>query len=736
MKGLSIERKGLLRYKQTPFLVLSIMKLTEETILKLLRNKANRPMKVSEMVKQFSIPDAKRREFRNRLKEMAADGRLIKIRGGRYGLPDEMNLVTGTLNAHPKGFGFVVQARDPATDSNEKDIFISRSNMGDAMHLDLVTVRVESGRDWERPEGRVIRILKRNTRTLVGTFEKFGKDGWVIPMEAKYLHDIFVSAKNTLKAKTGHVVSVDIETYPARHQPPSGMVTEVLGFSDDPDVEIKSILRKFGVYQDFPDKVLKAAQKISLSDLDDEEEEKQQRRDLSDWIIFTIDGARAKDFDDAVSIEKLATGYRLGVHIADVSHFVGENSTLDKEAFQRGTSIYFPDAVIPMLPFKLSNEICSLKPNEKRLTVTALIDFDREGKVVGRKFFNSIIQSKIRFTYAEVACLLETGDPENRPKEAIDSLKTMYTLSRILRKNRFKTGSVDFNLPEPEVHMTAQGKVQKIVVAEHNIAHELIEEFMLAANQETAKFLFEKNVPAIHRIHESPDEDKIAEFNRFLLTFGLRLNHLHNVPSIDLQKLLIKIKGHPEERTLNTLLLRTMKKAVYSEKDPGHYCLGFKHYTHFTSPIRRYPDLITHRLVKSYLTKRKCSQREHKRLLPRIAEYSEQSSAREQKATQIEREINDLRRAQFMADKIGKIYSGIITSVTAFGFFVELTEVFVEGLVRISSIKDDYYIFIETEYKMQGQRRHRTFKIGDTVKIRVASVDLAKRQIELTLHPK
>lgn len=710
------------------------MKLTEETILKLLRTKASRPMKVSELVKQFAIPDAQRREFRSRLKEMSADGRLIKIRGGRYGLPDEMNLISGILHAHHKGFGFVVQGTDQVTDSGDKDIFISRSNMGDAMHLDLVTVRVESGRDWERPEGRVIRILKRNTETLVGTFEKFGRDGWVIPMEAKYLHDVFISAKNTMKAKTGHMVSVTIETYPTKHQPPLGCVTEILGFSDDPDVEIKSILRKHEVYQDFPEKVMKAAKKISAFSLD--EEEKQQRRDLSDWMIFTIDGEKAKDFDDAVSIEKLGSGYRLGVHIADVSHFVREDSILDKEAFQRGTSIYFPDAVIPMLPVQLSNEICSLKPNEKRLTVTLLLDFDSQGMVVGRKIFNSIIQSKIRFTYNEVARLLEKSDLDNRHEDAMESLNTMRHLSRILRKNRFQTGSVDFNLPEPEVHMTPEGKVLKIVIAEHNIAHEMIEEFMLAANQEAAKFLFEKNVPAIHRIHEAPDEDKIAEFNRFLLSFDLRLNKLHNVPSLDLQKLLIKIQGHPEERTLNALLLRTMKKAVYSEKDPGHYCLGFKHYTHFTSPIRRYPDLITHRQIKTFLTKRKCSQREHKHLLPKIAEYSEQSSAREQKATGIEREINDLRRAQFMADKIGKIYSGIITSVTAFGFFVELTEVFVEGLVRISSIADDYYIFIETEYKLQGQRRHRIFKIGDTVKVRVASVDLAKRQINLTLHPK
>jgi len=706
------------------------MKLTEETILKLLRNKANRPMKVSELVKQFSIPDGQRREIRSRLKEMAADGRLIKVRGGRYGLPDEMNLVSGILNTNPRGFGFVAQDKD----SGEKDIFISRGHMGDAMHQDLVTVRMEPGRDWERPEGRVIRILKRNTKELVGTYEQFGRDGWVIPMDTKYLHDVFISAKNSKGAKTGHVVSVAIESYPAKHQPPVGRIAEVLGFSDDPEVEVKAILRKFGITPEFPPKVLSTAEKMANTAAIEEQTE--ERTDLSGELIFTIDGKKAKDFDDAVSIEKMGDGFRLGVHIADVSHFVREGSPLDKEAFQRGTSIYYPDSVVPMLPFQLSNEICSLKPNEKRLALSVSIDFDAQGNVVGSKIFNSTIASKIRFTYTEVARLLEKGDPENRTEDVLNALKTMHGLSRILRKNRFRRGSVDFNLPEPEVQMDDKGRIERIVMAEHNVAHELIEEFMLAANQVVAKFLSDKNAPAIHRIHEPPDDDKIAEFNRFILSFGVKLKNTHNVPSSDLQNLLKQVKNHPEERTINTLLLRTMKKAVYSAKDPGHYCLGFKYYTHFTSPIRRYPDLITHRLVKSFLNKRKCSQREHKRLLPKVAEVAEQSSAREQNAMAIEREVNDLRRAQFMADKIGKIYSGLITSVTAFGFFVELQEVFVEGLVKISSIQDDYYIFIESEHKWQGQRRHRAFKIGDTVKIKVASVDIAKRQIDLTLHPK
>ncbi|GJL77633.1 MAG: ribonuclease R [Nitrospinaceae bacterium] len=706
------------------------MKLTEETILKLLRNKANRPMKVSELVKQFKIPDVQRREFRSRLKEMAADGRVIKIRGGRYGLPDEMNLVSGILTSNPKGFGFVVQEKD----RDQPDIYVNRTHRGDAMHGDLVAVRIESGKDRERPEGRVIRILKRNTTSLVGTYEQFGRDGWVIPMDAKYVHDVFVAGKSNKGAKTGHIVSVTLESFPSKHQPPVGRVTEVLGFSDDPEVEVKAILRKFGVAAEFPQKVLNSAEKAAHADLMNEEME--QRTDLSDELIFTVDGEKAKDFDDAVSIEKMGDGYRLGVHIADVSHFVREDSPLDKEAFQRGTSIYYPDSVVPMLPFQLSNEICSLKPDEKRLTLSVLIDYDAEGHVVGRKIFNSIIESKKRFTYTEVAHLLETGDPKNLYKEILPTLKIMGELSQILRKNRFRQGSVDFNLPEPEVQMNEKGKIERIVMAEHNVAHEMVEEFMLAANQVVARFLFDKNVPSIHRIHEPPDDDKIAEFNEFILSFGIKLKTIHKVPSVDLQNLLKRIKNHPEERTINTLLLRTMKKAVYSAKDPGHYCLGFKYYTHFTSPIRRYPDLITHRLVKTFLHKRKCSQRENKRLLPKIAEFADQSSAREQNAMAIEREVNDLRRAQFMADKIGNVYSGLIISVTAFGFFVELSEVYVEGLVKISSIGDDYYNFIETEHKWQGQRRHRTFKIGDTVKVRVDTVDIARRQIGLILDSK
>ena len=682
-------------------------------------------MKISELARALGISETQRRDFRNQIKLMAEEGTLVRLRGGRYGLPDEMNLVTGVFYGHPNGYGFLT----PETNRQAGDIYIDPKRTSGAMHQDKVVVRVESHNGSGRPEGRVIRILERVTTSLVGLFEPLDENGWVIPIENKYFYDIFVSSKHKLRAKSGQIVVIDIISYPQKHQPPIGKITEILGYSSDPKVELNSIFRKLETRNEFPINVLEQAKKVTRPFCD---KDLKNRKDLTDWEIFTIDGETAKDFDDAISLDLTKEGFRLGVHIADVSHYIKKNSALDKEAFSRGTSIYFPGGVIPMLPSELSNDLCSLKPNTKRLTLTTLIDFDHEGKVIQSEFFTSVIKSSIRFTYNEVAHLLKKGAMEKKHEGIIDILKNMHRLSKILRKQRFESGSVDFHVPEPEIHMNSKGTVEKITKAQFNEAHELIEEFMLAANQTVARHLFSQKLPFIHRIHESPDEKKIIAFQEFAAGFGLRLNLPSNVRSTDLQKILKKVRGQPEERVVNTLLLRTMKKAHYSQKDPGHFCLGFKHYTHFTSPIRRYPDLVTHRILKESLN-HKFSAYEKKNLTKEMAEVAEHSTLKEEKAMKVEREIIDLRRAQYMSDRIGKSFAGIIVNVTQFGFFVELAEVFVEGLVHVSSLTDDYYIYIEQDHKWRGQRRNKIYKIGDLVKIRVKKVDISLRRIDLTL---
>ncbi len=708
--------------------------ITEKEILKFMREEANRPLKRKELAKAFNINSDDYRIFRHLVKDMIQEGTLIKLKGGRYGIPEKMNLVTGTLQSHPDGFGFVIPEKnheDPETSNG--DIYIGPRKMKDAMHGDKVVCRVESHAYKGKKEGRIIRIMERRHETLVGTYERSGSFGFVIPNERRIAKDIYIPNKYTGKAKRGQAVVAKITQYPRERHNPEGKVIEVLGYPDNPEVEIEMVIRSRGLFNRFSEETLEESKKIPIKISD---KELREREDFRDLLTITIDGEKAKDFDDAISIEKLEEkNYRLYVHIADVSYYVIENSALDKEAYKRGTSVYFLDRVIPMLPQKLSNEICSLKPKEDRLTVTVEMDIDSKGKILRYDIHNSMINSNERMTYTDIAKILENKDKKlaKRYDYLLKKFSIMKELCLLLNKKRNKHGSIDFDLPEAEIILNEEGRIDNILKSERNIAHRIIEEFMLTANVVTAKHIFKSRVPGIYRIHENPDPEKIAEFNKFIHNFGYTIDDPNNVNAKSLQKLLTSAQGTAEEKLINHVLLRSMKQAVYTQKNSGHFCLAFDCYTHFTSPIRRYPDLVTHRILKMLLTKKRIPKNKIdflKKSLPAIAEHC---SLRERVAMEAEREIIDLNKAHFMMDKIEEEFSGFITGVTSFGIFVELEDLFVEGLVHISSIKDDYYIYHEEKHSIIGEHKKKVYRIGDKVKIAVENVSMGKRQIDFVL---
>lgn len=710
--------------------------ISEKEVLKFMKEDAPRPMKRKELVKEFKISSEERVLFRRMLKNMARDGVIIKIKGGRYGVPEKMNLVTGTLQCHPDGFGFVIpEATKEKSGSGSNDIYVSPRNIKEAMHGDKVVCRVESRAFKGKEEGRIVQIIERGHTTLVGTFERTGNFGFVVPNERRIAKDIYISNKFSEKAKPGQAVVVEITQYPMAGRNPEGKIIEVLGYPDSPEVEFEMIIRKHGLANTFPEKVLEEAENIPMEIPD---EEYRKRKDLRELLTVTIDGETAKDFDDAISIEKLDDGgFRLYVHIADVSHYVIKGSVLDDEAYERGTSVYFLDRVIPMLPQKLSNEICSLKPGEDRLTMTAVMDINAKGEALKYDIYNSVINSNERMTYTDVAKILEDNDEKlkKRYDHLLDMFSQMKELCGVLNKKRAELGSVDFDLPEPDIIINREGRIENILKAERNIAHRIIEEFMLYANVIAAKHIFNAGIPGIYRVHEKPDLQKVLDFSEFIHNFGYSLENPQKVEAKSLRKLLVSARGEPSEKLINHILLRSMKQAVYSEKNSGHFCLAFDCYTHFTSPIRRYPDLTTHRVLKILLAHKKVSPRKIEQLKKSLPLIAEHSSERERNAMDAEREIIDLNKVRFMMDKTGETFSGFITGVTAFGIFVELEDMFVEGLVHVNSMKDDYYIYHEKKHSLIGDHKNKVYRIGDEVKIAVESVSIEKRQIDFVLVP-
>ncbi|MFV9511239.1 ribonuclease R [Tepidibacillus sp. LV47] len=705
------------------------MEIKRENILEFMRETLYKPMTIKELEEVFEISDAASfKEFVKLINQLEENGDIVRTRANRYGLPEKMNLIKGRLQAHPKGYGFVIQE-----EKGEPDIYIHATDMNGAMNGDLVLARVSKKTSGPRMEGEIVRILKRGNDQIVGTFTEGEFYGFVIPDDKRIFQDIFIPKSKINGAVEGHKVVVKINKYPEGRMSPEGEVIEILGHKNDPGVDILSIIRKYGLPEAFPEEVLKEAEQIPDEPT---EEEMKKRRDLRNKKMVTIDGEDAKDLDDAVSIERLENGnYLLGVHIADVSYYVKEGSALDKEAYKRGTSVYLVDRVIPMLPHRLSNGICSLNPRVNRLTMSCEMEITPQGQVVNHDIFPSVIQTNERMTYNDVRRILEEEPPElmQRYQNLIEDFRMMRDLAMILRKKRMARGAIDFDFDEAKIIVDEKGKPIEIKKRERSIAEQIIEEFMLVANETVAEHFYWLRAPFLYRVHEDPDPDKLFAFAEFITNFGYVVKGIGNqVHPRALQTLLEEIQDTPEETIISTVLLRSMKQARYDAEPLGHFGLSVDYYSHFTSPIRRYPDLQIHRIIREILENGNLSPERHthfQELMPIVAEHS---SERERVAVEAERDTEQLKKAEFMLDKIGEEFEGIISSVTSFGMFVELDNL-VEGMVHVSYLTDDYYYFHEKQYALIGERTGKIYRIGDMVKVRVVNVNIDDHTIDFEL---
>ncbi|WFA10194.1 ribonuclease R [Tissierella sp. Yu-01] len=697
-----------------------------EIIIEFMEEKTYKPMLKEELAVHFNINKGDFKEFYKILESLEKEGVLIRNNKDKYGLIKSDYLVVGVLQGNERGYGFVIPQ-----DKEKDDIFIPAENMNSAMHGDTVVANILKRQESDRRmEGEIVRILERANITVIGTFEDNGQFGFLIPDDHRMAYDIFIPKAHTGGAKDKQKVIVEITKWPEFRRNPEGRVVDILGYLTDKGIDILSIIKQYKLPEEFPPKVQEMANNVAeiLTDKDLE-----GRTDLRDLTTFTIDGADAKDYDDAISIEKLENeNYKLGVHIADVSHYVRERSALDKEAYQRGNSVYLIDRVIPMLPRELSNGICSLNPNVDRLTLSVFMEIDKKGTVVDHQIMESVISSKKRCIYDDVSDFLENDDEraKEKLKEILPELKLMEELMQILHEKRDRRGSIDFDFPETFIELDDNGKPIDVRKAERRIANRMIEEFMLVCNETVAEDFYWAEIPFLYRIHEEPNPEKLQVFNKFISNFGYTLKGQEIHPK-ELQLLTKEIKGKKEESVISTLLLRSLKKAVYSATSDIHFGLAAKYYSHFTSPIRRYPDLVIHRIIKDYL-KGKLSGEKQDRLEKKLPDIAEHTSMTERRAEEAEREVDDLKKAQYMSEKIGEQYEGIISSVTNFGLFVQLENT-IEGLVHFNIMDDDFYRFDEENHYIIGERTKRIYRLGDTVKIEVIGADVAKRNIDFRL---
>ncbi|SNT13544.1 RNAse R [Anaerovirgula multivorans] len=700
----------------------------KEKIVEFMRTSAYNPMLEEELAEALEIDRKQRVVFSNLLQEMVAEGLVIQTRKKRFGVPERMGLIVGKLQGHAKGFGFIISDL-----TDVEDVFVPSNMMNGAMNQDRVVARINQvNSSTRRAEGEVIRILERANNEIVGTYEDSRNFGFVVPDDNKINVDVFIPKADRNGAKHGDKVVCEITEWPDKRRNPEGQIIEVLGHQNDTGTDILAIMRKFKLNPDFPEPVEKEIESISETA---EEEEIARRRDIRDLRMVTIDGADAKDLDDAVSLEILDNGnYRLGVHIADVAHYVREGTELNKEALARATSVYLVDRVIPMLPKKLSNGICSLNPKIDRLTMTVFMEIDKNGKVVNHEIVESVINIDERMIYEDVSDILEHGNKELMEKYQylVEDFKKMEELSKVLRRRREERGAIDFDFDEAKVVLDEKGRPIDVKKYERRIANRIIEEFMLVCNETVAENYYWLKLPFVYRVHEEPNVEKLEEFNKFVHNFGYHLKGMTNeIHPKMLQELLNKIKGQKEETVISTLMLRSLKKARYAPDNLGHFGLAAKYYCHFTSPIRRYPDLAIHRIMKLYL-QGKIDEGRLEKLKAAVTYIAEQSSTREAVADEAERETEDLKKAEYMAQRVGEVYEGIISGVTSFGIFVELDNT-IEGMVRLSSIVDDYYTYDSEKHMLIGERKKKTFRIGDIAKIQVARVDVKQREIDFNL---
>jgi ribonuclease R len=701
-------------------------------ILEVMRQ-AGRPLLLREILKALNATGQKtvKPDLLNAMEGLVKAGKVVELKGNRYGLTDMLRLVTGRLSVHPDGFGFVTPD-DAVAKSRTMDIFIPFKAIKGAIHGDRVAVRIE-GERGRRIEGTVIRILERSIEKTIGIFHKKKGVSVVTPEDERLNFDILVASKDTMKAKDGQVVVVELLS-PTEHLEVEGRnlpgrVIEILGDPDDMDVQVQIVIQKHQLPHTFSDDALKEADILPDTV---QPKECAERQDLRQLPIITIDGETARDFDDAVHVTKTRTGYRLIVAIADVAHYIKKGSDMDKEAIERGTSVYFPNKVVPMLPEKLSNHMCSLMPHTDRLALVAEITFDKEGNRKKTSFYEAVIHSHRRCTYTEVAKLL--SNPKNEATDPdplfLRHLNIMAELAQRLHALRRQRGSIDFDLPEPVVVLGITGELAEIVKRERNQAHEIIEEFMIAANEAVADFFSTKEIPTLYRVHDKPDAQKMERLLYMLQELGIHMEKPEEITPDWCQSILQKVKGANQEYLINTMLLRSMRQAVYQPENIGHFGLASTDYLHFTSPIRRYPDLIVHRILKANLKRRKRIEVYSKEELVTLGNHT---TSRERVAMEAEREMLERLKVRFMADKLGEVFDGIISAITSFGFFVELKAMFIEGVVRLVDLTDDYYLFDEARQKLIGERTRRVFQIGQEVRVRLKEVNIARRRINFEL---